>query len=267
MDVYAATPLATPLQPSTPPFLSLVRAESQHYRRGFLLWFALLAPLLLALPMLWATLSNNMGEPPAVIWQDFQGSTFEFWGVLTPMGAAILAALSVQQDRESWRFLLTYPVKPAQLFLAKFVGLALLTLLSSFMLFVGLLFAGSVIGSFDLMTAFSACFLPWLAGLGVLALFLTLSLMTGLGTTIGVGVFGMLSGALLADKSVWIYLPFAWSLRVILPIAEIHASGIPLPPESPLRDLSVIPVALGLSVLLGTVSLVLGAAYLSRKEI
>lgn len=265
MNVYAKPNTFAP-KVSKLTFLSLVTTEFWRYRRSFMLWFALLSPLLLALPMLLLTLSYE-GESPAMRWQAFQGTTLEFWGVMMPIGAAILAALSVQQDREAWRFLLAYEVKPAQLFLAKFAGLAQLTLLSSFVLFTNLVLGGLFLGVLDIANVFLAAFLPWVVGLGVLALFLTLSLMTGLGLTIGVGVFGMLSGALLADKSIWMYVPFAWPMRVILPIAEIYASGIPLPPESPLNDMSVIPVALVLSVILGVISLTLGAIYLSRKEI
>ena len=266
MSTYTETSIPSSNK-AIPPFLSLVNAEVLRYRRSFMLWFALLSPLLVALPMLLLVLSIDGGGTPALVWQSFQGTTLEFWGILLPIGAAILASLSIQQDRESWRFLLAYPVKPSQLFLAKFVSLALLTLISSIVLFAGILLGGALIGTADVAAIFLASFLPWVVGLGTLALFLTVALMTGLGSTIGLGVFGMLSSALLADKNIWIYLPFAWPLRVILPIAGIYANGIPLPPESPLHDMSVIPLALVLSLILGAISLLVGAIYLSKKEI
>lgn len=53
----------------------------------------------------------------------------------------------------------------------------------------------------------------------------------------------------------------------ILPLAGIGPNGVPLAPDSPLRDTAAIPVAIGLSLALVAVVVVAGAHYLKHKQI
>jgi ABC-2 type transport system permease protein len=61
--------------------------------------------------------------------------------------------------------------------------------------------------------------------------------------------------------------PFAWPMRVILPLAGIGPNGVPLPPDSPVRDHGVILPAVLLSIGLTVVVLTLGSIHLKNKEI
>jgi hypothetical protein len=77
----------------------------------------------------------------------------------------------------------------------------------------------------------------------------------------------MLFGALISDKTIWPAMPMAWPMRVILPLAGIGPNGVPLHPDSPIRDLSAIPLVLLLSTLLTAAVLVAGGSHLRRKQI
>ena len=80
-----------------------------------------------------------------------------------------------------------------------------------------------------------------MGGLAATALALLVAVVWGLGPGIAVGVAGLLSGALTADKVFWYAIPFAWPMGVTLPVADISPNGIPLPSNSPLADARVIP--------------------------
>src|SRR5918997_152459 len=112
---------------------------------------------------------------------------------------------------------------------------------------------------------FAGSYLPWVGGLAATALALLVAVVRGLGPGIAVGVAGLLSGALTADKGVLVCDSFRLADGVTLPVAGISPNGIPLPSNSPLADARVIPIALALSVVLMTVALRAGSMHMSRK--
>ncbi|MFC9437661.1 ABC transporter permease [Nocardia sp. NPDC057030] len=251
------------------PFLAEVTAvELSRMRRGFIGWFVVLVPFVITVPLYPMSLASPEGQSGHT-WTVFRDVALEGWGVLIPMTAALLAALSVRADQDAWRLLFSYAVPRTRYLLGKYFALAALSAVSTTLLAV--LLCGGAALSGRLGTSFStivgACFLPWLAGLGCAAVALVVSMRWGLGPTIAVGVIGMMSGMLIADKSWWMAVPFAWPMRVILPLAGIGPNGVPLPADSPVRDHGVILPAIALSIGLAVVVLALGSFHIKRKEI
>ncbi|SDC54064.1 ABC transporter permease [Actinokineospora iranica] len=267
----ASTETAARARPATadnPSVVTLVGTELVRLRRGFPIWYAVLAPVAIAVPLYLGSLFSPEGASGQT-WQVFSRVTLEFWGVLVPMTAGLTAAMSVRADQDAWRLLMSYAVPRWRYYLGKFVALSLLSLLSSTVLAVvlsgGALLNGQLGADVGLIAA--AAYAPWVAGLAGTAFALVVAVRWGLGPGVTVGVAGLLAGALTADKVFWFAIPFAWPMRVILPIAGISPNGIALPAGSPLADPGVIPLALGLSVAVGTVLLALGSWHLTRKEI
>ncbi len=180
-----------------------------------------------------------------------------------------MAALSVRADQDAWRLMFSYAVPRRRYFAGKVTALAILQLFSTTvlaaLLAIGALLQGRLLD--DGMTVLGGAYLPWLAGLGTLGVATYAAMRWGLGAAITIGVAGMLCGALISDKAIWPLVPMAWPMRVILPLAGIGPNGVPLPVDSPLRDMGAVPIAVGLSVALTAVMLVLGAHHLKRKQI
>lgn len=242
--------------------------ELMRMRRGFIGWYTLLAPMVITVPLYVTSLFSPEARSGRT-WQVFRDVSLEGWGVLIPMTAALLAALSVRADQDAWRLLFSYAVPRPRYLLGKFLALGVLTATSTALL--ALLLSGGAALNGQLSTSFgtivAASVLPWLAGLGATALTLLIAVMWGLGPTIAIGVIGMMSGMLISDKSWWMAVPFAWPMRVILPLAGIGPNGVPLRPDSPLRDHGVILPAVGLSAALTVVVLMIGSVHMTRKEI
>ncbi|AFT99084.1 ABC transporter permease [Nocardia brasiliensis] len=251
-----------------PSLWHVTATELSRMRRGFIGWFVILVPIVLTVPLYPMSLASPEGKSGHA-WMVFRDVTLEGWGVLIPMTAALLAALSVRADQDAWRLLFSYAVPRTKYLLGKYFALAALSAVSTTLL-AALLCVGAALGGrlgSSIGTIVAASFLPWLAGLGCAAVALVVSMVWGLGPTIAIGVVGMMSGMLIADKTWWMAVPFAWPMRVILPLAGIGPNGVPLPADSPVRDHGVILPAIALSFGLAAVVLALGSAHLERKEI
>lgn len=251
-----------------PTLWEVTRGELARTRRGFIGWFVILVPVVITVPLYPMSLASKEGQSGHT-WTVFRDVALEGWGVLIPMTAALLAALSVRDDNDAWRLLFSYAVPRSKYLLGKYLALAALSAVSTALLAVLLACGAALSGRLgdSLSTIAAASFLPWLAGLGCAAVALVVSVGWGLGPTIAVGVVGMMSGMLIADKSWWMAVPFAWPMRVILPLAGIGPNGVPLPADSPIRDHGVIAPAIALSLGLAALVLTLGSMQMNRKEI
>ncbi|WP_069165967.1 ABC transporter permease [Nocardia altamirensis] len=251
-----------------PTIWDVTLTELARMRRGFIGWYVILLPFIITVPLYPMSITSPEGRAGRT-WTVFRDVSLEAWGVLIPMTAALLAALSVRADQDAWRLLFSYAVPRSRYLVGKYLALAVLSAVSTALLAALLCGGAALTGrlSGSLPTILAASVLPWLAGLGCAALALLIAVMWGLGPTIAVGVLGMMSGMLISDKSWWMTVPFAWPMRVILPLAGIGPNGVPLPADSPVRDRGVILPAIALSLVLAALVLAVGAMHLKRKEI
>ncbi|SDR21730.1 ABC transporter permease [Thermostaphylospora chromogena] len=256
----------TTLSHRPPGLLTVAGTELLRLRRGFPFWYTVIIAVIMLGSMLLLTFA--MGDAAGGLWRAVRNPTVEFWYVYLPMHAALLAALSVNQDQAALRFLLSYPISRAHLFIGKFAALLALTLTAQTVLFVMLVLANAAWGDEPVASIALYAYLPWVVSLGLLALTQVLATWAGTGVTIAVGGVGLLAGALTADKDIWMWVPFGWPLRSILPLVEMYGSGIALPPgPHPLKDTGVIPVAICLSFALLAVSLAMGSFLMRRKQL
>lgn len=75
----------------------------------------------------------------------------------------------------------------------------------------------------------------------------------GLFMTLGLAVVWSVAGVLTAESQMWWALPFAWPMRVVLPLVGTHANGVPFTPGAAIAQESPLP-AFGLSLALLVVS-------------
>lgn len=244
-------------------------SEKIKYRRTFTYWLVILGPLGLVFSYAMVGLLGESGTS----WPLFLGVIYNWWPILwVPMGAALLAALAAwYEDRSgAWVVLRSRPQHPAVLFGAKLLVLTLHALLATAILAVAVFLAGTVlIGvSVPLDTLLLGAFLPWIAALPLLAIQLWVAMAGGFGASIVVGVGGFISGALAAESNTLIYfVPWAWPIRVIIPIVGIHANGTPLASGDPLWDPGIVPGILALSFIFAAGVLAASSLWFTKKEV
>ncbi|MEE1786408.1 ABC transporter permease [Streptomyces sp. SP17BM10] len=251
-----------------PSLAAVVGTELARHKRGFVPWYHVLAPVLITVPLFLGALGSSEAKAGQTF-EVFRNVTLEFWGVLVPMTAGLAAALSVRADQDAWRLLLSYGVPRGRYFVGKVAALGVLGFVSSTVLLVMLSIGAVLSGKFPgaMGTVAAAVYLPWLVGLSMTALAVLVAVVWGMGPSIGVGVAGLLCGALVSDKVFWYAVPFAWPMRVVLPLAGIGPNGVPLPKGSPVTSMSAIPLAVVLGGVLTAVLLLVGSLHMRRKEI
>lgn len=245
----------------------VLRAEWGKYRWTATPWLIVGGPL---------TLILAAGLPRALVgfglnWEQFLAIVFNWWPIIwLPFGLAILAGQSAAIERRAgaWRSLRVRPIPPAAFFMGKFAALAAQTLLGTLWLLAltlaGGLFLTHQTPPFGQLLTVGA--LLWVVALPLIALALWLALAGGFVATLLGALVGVALGALTAEGSRWFLVPTAWPLRLALPLVGVHANGVPLEPDSPLRQISTLPPLV--AALVATVILLgLGQWWFTRREV
>ncbi|MDA8369790.1 MAG: hypothetical protein M0026_07945 [Nocardiopsaceae bacterium] len=255
------------LRRDDPSLPTVTAVELTRLRRGFPLWFTLGLPCALALPLGLISLGSPEGQA-GQLWGVWSGVVAMFWGVSLPMVSALYTSMAARQDEGARAVLYGYAVPRHRFLLSRFTALSLLggcqaVLLVALLAPMGVLLEGPhAIGA----TAMSVL-LPWAASLASLALCLLIAEEWGFAPTVCLGVLGSMFGALLADKSVWWIVPLGWPMTTVVPLADIYASGVPLPEGHPLADAGIVPIVIAMSVGGAAALLAVGGRRVNRKEL
>ncbi|MDT0301351.1 ABC-2 family transporter permease [Streptomonospora wellingtoniae] len=250
-----------------PSLITVAGVELARLRRGFPLWFTLGLPIALVLPLGLISVGSPEGQA-GQLWGVWSGVVAMFWGVSLPMVGALYTSAAARQDEGARAVLYGYAVPRYRFLLGRFAALALLGSCQAGLLVALLAPMGAVLEEPQAAGAAAASvLLPWAASLGPLVLCLLVAEEWGFAPTVCLGVLGSLFGALLADKSVWWAVPLGWPMTAVVPLADVRASGVPLPEGHPLTDAGIVPLVVALSAGLAAVLLAAGAYRVGRKEL
>lgn len=249
-------------------FISAVQSEWLKYRRTLTPWFMIGGPLVMVL----AELTIWLLSPYRRTWPFVLLMVYNWWVTLAlPFGSTLLAALSSSYERRSgmWSVLRTYPASPSTLYTAKFIVLAAQTAIANVLFAVYLLATNIWLnsGTIPWRSLMLGVAVGWLSGLALLAVMLWLSTAFGFGMAIVLGLVGIVSGVFTSEKPAWLFDPWAWPVRALAPVFGFHANGLPLEPNSPLWDPSVVPMAGVLGVVFAAVFTALGAWWFKTRDV
>lgn len=247
-----------------------IQSEWLKYKRTFMRKLILLAPLffvLMAIPQKLLMPAGYLRQ-----WQLLIDLVFNWWPVLfLPLGTALFAALADSQEKKSGgiRSLRSHNVSACSLWIDKVTGMAMHTFLASLVLFCSVLLAGWITakGAVPWKTILSACLVTWITSLPLLPLQLWAAAWKGVFFSMALGFAGMMTGVLAAQKPFWPAVSWSWPTRLMCPIIGVHPNGTLLEATDPLRDPSVIPVGIGLSLTAFAAVTVLTAFWFRRQEV
>ena len=80
-------------------------------------------------------------------------------------------------------------------------------------------------------------------------------------------VLGIVLGILLADGSMWIYCPYSWGIRLMVPVMRILPNGIPTEVSNPMILNTSLLVPCILSICLFTLLTFITAKWFSKQEV
>ena len=80
-------------------------------------------------------------------------------------------------------------------------------------------------------------------------------------------VLGLGLGILLSDGAFWIYCPYAWGIRLMVPVLNILPNGILIDATNPLVSSTSLLIPCILSICLFTLLTIIGAKWFSKQEV
>ncbi len=249
--------------------MNYLQSELIKYKRTFTKKLIILAPLffvLQALPQKLLMPANYLRP-----WQLITNLVFNWWPVIfLPLGIALFASLIDSQEKKSgnYRSLRAHNISSFYLWVNKFAGMAVYTFLSTIVLFVSVVLAGLITAKgavpWGIITAST---LSWIVSLTLIPLQLWAATWKGMFFSMAIGFAGMLAGVFAAAKSYWIALPWSWATRLMSPIIGVHPNGLLLEIDDPLRDASVLPIGIGLSLVVFVAATIITAFWFSKREV
>ncbi|MDE5415303.1 MULTISPECIES: lantibiotic immunity ABC transporter MutE/EpiE family permease subunit [Alkalihalobacterium] len=214
--------------------------------------------MLFIIPLICAflALSFNFLGGPEIIRLSVE-TIINHWGIIwLSVFIAAVAGLLNNLEKKSTRFKTTVglPVNLGKRELTRIVFLVGFTFLASIFLIVIMTITSFVIESpflVPLSLCILAVLLTFITSLWQIPFCLWLSRKTNFFFTLLFNsMLNLNLGTLFAPTEDWWLVPYAWHLRVQMPLTKLHSNGIPLPEDSELLSFSVIPVAITISLLL-----------------
>ena len=80
-------------------------------------------------------------------------------------------------------------------------------------------------------------------------------------------VLGLGSGILLSDSAFWIYCPYSWGIRLMIPVMRILPSGILIEASNPMISNTSLLIPCILSICLFTLLTMISAKWFSKQEV
>lgn len=247
-----------------------LQSELIKYKRTFTRKLIVLAPLFFVLQ----ALPQRLFMPADYLrpWQLITNLVFNWWPIIfLPFGMALFAALTDAQEKKAgnYRGLRAHNTSPMYIWVNKVAAMAVHTLLATLVLAVSAVLAGlfTAKGTVPWTEIITASIVLWVASLALIPIQLWAATWKGMFFSMALGFVGMVAGAFAAAKSYWIAVPWSWTTRLMCPIIGVHPNGLILEATDPLRDASVIPIGIGLSLIVFIAITAITALWFSKREV
>lgn len=245
-------------------------SELLKYKRTFTRKLIVLAPLFFVLQ----SLLQKLFMPADYLrpWQLITNLVFNWWPVIfLPLGMALFAVLVASQEKKAgnYRSLRAHNMAPFSLWVNKVAAMAVHAFLAALVLFISVVLAGlaTAEGAVPWAEILMACLVSWLVSLALIPIQLWAATWKGMFFSMAVGFAGMVAGVLAAPKPYWFCLPWSWATRLMCPIIGVQPNGLLLEAADPLRNASVLPVGILLSLLVFIAATAVTAIWFSKREV
>ncbi|MBP2072426.1 lantibiotic immunity ABC transporter MutE/EpiE family permease subunit [Thermoanaerobacterium butyriciformans] len=250
--------------------ISILKSENLKYRRTFMRKLIIFAPLffvLYALPQKIFMPANYL-----MPWQLLIDLVYNWWPVIfIPIGLALYASLVALHEKKSggYRSIKNRNVPLHKIWIGKILIMAFYTFLSTLVLIIAIIMTGTITAGGDIpwVKIIAGGFFTWVTSLALIPLELWLATMKGTFYSIALGFVGLIIGVIGASKSYWIYIPWSWPIRLMCPIIGVHPNGTLLQINDSLRDPSVIPIGVIVSVLAFLIFSILTMIWFQRRDL
>ena len=247
-----------------------LQSELLKYKRTFTRKLIVFAPLFFVL----YALPQKLFMPADYLrpWQLITNLVFNWWPVIfLPLGTALFATLVASQEKKAgnYRGLRSHNTPLICIWANKVAAMAAHTFFATLVLAVSVVLAGLITakGAIPWAEILTASIVSWVVSLAFIPIQLWAATWKGMSFSMMLGFAGMVAGVIAAAKSYWVAVPWSWPVRLMCPIIGVHPNGLLLEASDPLRDASVIPVGIILSLVVFIAATAITAVWFGKREV
>ena len=244
--------------------ISYILAENLKHRRSFL------KKLLVIMPMFSILLSLFL--MPSY----FTTNSYNWWYVIImPATFALIPAMMDRKESRKLNYRAVFPlnIKLEKVWVSKIITAIIYLSIATMVHMIGVFIFQSFIGeqltpTYRFTTLLFASILLIITNIWQIPFCFFLAKKFGFIASIAVNaVLGLSSGILLADSYFWIYCPYAWANRLMLPVLHILPNGILIDATNPLVSNTSLLIPCILSICLFTLLTLISAKWFSNQEV
>ena len=244
--------------------ISYILAENLKHKRTFLKKLLVIMPITLILLSLFLMPSY------------FTTNSYNWWYVIImPATFALIPAMMDRKESRKLNYRAVFPlnINLEKLWVAKIITAFIYMSIAAIIHMLGVyifqfLIGGQLTPTYRFTTLLFASILLIITNIWQIPFCFFLAKKFGFIASIAVNaVLGLALGILLADSYFWIYCPYAWANRLMIPVLNILPNGILIDATNPLVSNTSLLIPCILSACLFTLLTVISANWFSKQEV
>ena len=244
--------------------ISYILTENLKHKGTFLKKLLVLMPITLILLSLFLMPSY------------FTTNSYNWWYVIImPATFALIPAMMDRKESRKLNYRAVFPlnINLKKLWVAKIITAFIYMSIAAMIHMLGVYIFQFLIGdqltpNYGFSTLLFASFLLIITNIWQIPFCLFLAKKFGfIASIIMNAVLGLGLGILLSDSALWIYCPYAWGIRLMVPVMHILPSGVLIEASNPMISNTSLYIPCILSICLFTLLTIIGAKWFSNQEV
>ena len=244
--------------------ISYILAENLKHKRTFLKKLLVIMPITLILLSLFLMPSY------------FTTNSYNWWYVIImPATFALIPAMMDRKESRKLNYRAVFPlnINLKKLWVAKiitaFIYMSIAAIIHMLGVYIFQFFLGEQLTpNYEFSTLLFASVLLIITNIWQIPFCFFLAKKFGFIASITINaVLGLGLGILLSDSAFWIYCPYAWGIRLMVPVMHILPSGVLIEASNPMIANTSLYIPCILSICLFTLLTVISAKWFSKQEV
>ena len=186
-------------------------------------------------------------------WEHYTKMIFNIWTIsFNTLGISLLCILTeyTEKKNNTYRSIYVEAHSAGEVWVAKIFTLALFNHL----------------GSNTIISVLEMGGITWLTSLSIIPIGLFFAHNFKVTGALGIGFLGFISAPIMAPENYWIFNPYSYAVRGIVPITKIHPNGIVLENTSKLLNTNTIIMAILFAIICFSIFTLITSVIFSQRE-
>lgn len=244
--------------------ISYIFAENLKHKHSFLKKLLVIMPITLILLSLFLMPSY------------FTTNSYNWWYVIImPATFALIPAMMDKKESKKLNYRAVFPlnINLKKLWVSKiitaFIYMSITAMIHMLGVYIFQFFVGAQLTpNYTFLTLLSASALLIITNIWQIPFCFFLAKKFGFVVSVAINaVLGLALGILLSDSAFWIFCPYAWGIRLMVPVMHILPSGILIEASNPMISTTSLYIPCILSICLFTLLTIISAKWFSKQEV